>query len=188
MIKSNVGANSVRQKMLLAVLLIFAVLTVGMITGCSGGKKNKGGETLEGFVALDLFYTNYSNFTQSGGWNDGGNTLINNYFIDSVQFAHVYNETINEPLDIWGNVKIELLKEYPYYFLVEYYNSAGEYVDDVPAGDFNIKVSPSSLATVNKSTGSITAGSTAGTGTVTITYKGLSYTLDLEVVNGFGPV
>ena len=39
MIKRNVRANSVRQKMSLIVLLILAVLTVGVITGCSSGSK-----------------------------------------------------------------------------------------------------------------------------------------------------
>ena len=100
-------------------------------------------------------------------------------------FWYFFIIVINEPFNIWSDVKIELLKGYSHYFSVDYYNLAGEYVDEVAASDYDITVSPSSLVTVDKSTGSITAGSTTGEGTITITYKGLSYTFDFKVVSGF---
>ena len=191
MIKSNVGDAICVPKMSLLALLILAVLTVGMITGCSSGKKSKDKDTTKYLRvyfnntwdanSLQSHYADYDINTYN--WSDS--PFSQHIFFSSagVSLAWLRGERPLVPENFWNTVDLMLVKGKYFSFYVKTYDSkTEEYSDNILSG-FSIAVDPPTLATVDNSTGSITAGGTADTGTITITYEGLSHTFNFAVVN-----
>ena len=204
MIKSNVGANSIRQKMLLAVLLIFAVLTIGMITGCSSGKKTTPKDAdvaiLEAIEANPYFVEFMDWYYKMLGDYDGFERYYYNYSDSPVESWHgffyaegslfAWSKSLYSPkFGHYVFTEFKLVKEKTFYYTL--YLKDEDRIALLLGTDFSVEVSPPSLATVNNGVGYITAGSTAGTGTITFTtidetYGKYIYTIKFEVVNGAG--
>ena len=169
----------IKNKLVLVVLLIFAVLTVGIITGCSSGKKDK---KVTKYLTVNQDWGPSKDYY---GW--GYDFIIQDdsptssqfvYHVSSSVFAWSRNEDIYRD-DAWSIIEFMLVKNKRFFFSVSTYDSKTDEWDYCEGVD--IEVSPSDLATVNTDC-SITAQKD-GEGTITFKYQDFTHEIKFTVVN-----
>ena len=181
----------IKRKLFLITLLVLAVFTVGIITGCSSGKNSGGGSGDDdgGNVNPNMHLVVFDNlggmYTQHSTWADThlGDTSDQIFYPASGPvFAWFLSEVISDTPDVWGMVELKLLKDKKFFFQVKTFDSETETLgDDFITSGFDITVDPANLATVDVTNCSITA-TEVGTGTLTFEYGDFSHEVVFTVV------
>jgi len=181
----------IKSKLLLIALLVLAVFTVGIITGCSSGKNSGGGSGdddggnvnpnmhLTVFDNVGSMYLEHQKFFSI--YPDDTSDQI--FYPDSGPvFAWFLSEAISDNPDVWGMVELKLLKDKKFFFQVKTFDSETDTLgDDFITSGFDITVDPANLATVDVTNCSITA-TEVGTGTLTFEYGDFSHEVVFTVV------
>jgi len=173
-----------KNKLILLALLALAAFMVITITGCSSSKDKN---TTKYLVIYDDDGPKMGDY-YGGLYSSNGSYISDTsgqifYCVEGIAFAWLSNKQIHAPGNVWSGVELRIVKDKVFFFGLEIYDSETDtWSDDWATSGFDITVSPSDLATVNKSNGSITSKK-VGTGTITFKYQGVSRKITFKVVN-----